>query len=50
MKGICKNNIKEKQSWKNIYIYIVGKVSKIQVKVLYCFGGHTYLVQKERNA
>ena len=32
------------------YIYIVGKVSKMQVKVLYCFGGHTYLAQMERNA
>ena len=32
------------------YIYIVGKVSKMQLKVLYCFGEHTYLVQLQRNA
>lgn len=32
-----------KKSWKNIYI--VGKFSKMQLKALYCFGGHTYLVQ-----
>ena len=48
MKGICRNNIKEKKLWKNIYI--VGKVSKMQLKVLYCFGEHAYLVQMQRNA